>query len=186
MDSATEASLCAWAGAMARAAHSAPAVSRARGRRAKTDWLTIIAWTPGNAGKGWTSLGVGRLRGLAAAMHAGLRQVGLVAVALHLGQREGGGDEIEPAHAQEGLVGHVDVHAHQPPASQRHGHGKAAPDHQLPHGDRKSTRLNSSHSQISYAVFCLKKKTIEQEITVAWDLARTRLEHVDVDLKPAP
>src|SRR5688572_3212321 len=26
------------------------------------------------------------------------------------------------------------------------------------HGDRKSTRLNSSHSQISYAVFCLKKK----------------------------
>src|SRR2546430_7026092 len=27
--------------------------------------------------------------------------------------------------------------------------------------DRKSTRLNSSHSQISYAVFCLKKKTID-------------------------
>src|SRR2546430_16806749 len=27
------------------------------------------------------------------------------------------------------------------------------------HPDRKSTRLNSSHSQISYAVFCLKKKT---------------------------
>src|SRR5688572_13461403 len=26
-------------------------------------------------------------------------------------------------------------------------------------GDRKSTRLNSSHSQISYAVFCSKKKT---------------------------
>src|SRR2546430_16405282 len=26
--------------------------------------------------------------------------------------------------------------------------------------DRKSTRLNSSHSQISYAVFCLKKNTI--------------------------
>src|SRR2546430_11650640 len=26
-------------------------------------------------------------------------------------------------------------------------------------GDRKSTRLNSSHSQISYAVFCLKKNT---------------------------
>src|SRR5205085_9495172 len=26
----------------------------------------------------------------------------------------------------------------------------------LPAGDRKSTRLNSSHSQISYAVFCLK------------------------------
>src|SRR5688572_31384535 len=28
--------------------------------------------------------------------------------------------------------------------------------------DRKSTRLNSSHSQISYAVFCLKKKTTKQ------------------------
>src|SRR5688572_32636728 len=27
-----------------------------------------------------------------------------------------------------------------------------------PRPDRKSTRLNSSHSQISYAVFCLKKK----------------------------
>src|SRR5690348_8841836 len=27
------------------------------------------------------------------------------------------------------------------------------------HGDRKSTRLNSSHPSISYAVFCLKKKT---------------------------
>src|SRR2546427_6225154 len=29
-------------------------------------------------------------------------------------------------------------------------------------GDRKSTRLNSSHSQISYAVFCLKKKKTER------------------------
>src|SRR2546430_7264711 len=28
----------------------------------------------------------------------------------------------------------------------------------VPRTDRKSTRLNSSHSQISYAVFCLKKK----------------------------
>src|SRR2546427_8867771 len=31
-------------------------------------------------------------------------------------------------------------------------------------GDRKSTRLNSSHSQISYAVFCLKKKKIQNTI----------------------
>src|SRR5689334_23603025 len=29
-----------------------------------------------------------------------------------------------------------------------------------PMGDRKSTRLNSSHSSISYAVFCLKKKIV--------------------------
>src|SRR2546430_10613294 len=31
--------------------------------------------------------------------------------------------------------------------------------------DRKSTRLNSSHSQISYAVFCLKKKKQNKQIT---------------------
>src|SRR2546430_7916058 len=37
-------------------------------------------------------------------------------------------------------------HARLPPARVRH------------RPDRKSTRLNSSHSQISYAVFCLKKK----------------------------
>src|SRR2546430_5587640 len=30
--------------------------------------------------------------------------------------------------------------------------------------DRKSTRLNSSHSQISYAVFCLKKKNIKYDL----------------------
>src|SRR5205085_3029891 len=36
--------------------------------------------------------------------------------------------------------------------------------------DRKSTRLNSSHSQISYAVFCLKKKI--SDLVVADDLQR--------------
>src|SRR3712207_6874553 len=30
------------------------------------------------------------------------------------------------------------------------------------YGDRKSTRLNSSHANISYAVFCLKKKNLSQ------------------------
>src|SRR5688572_30913985 len=37
--------------------------------------------------------------------------------------------------------------------------------------DRKSTRLNSSHSQISYAVFCLKKKRNERNTRtmVAWN-----------------
>src|SRR2546430_9036486 len=35
--------------------------------------------------------------------------------------------------------------------------------------DRKSTRLNSSHSQISYAVFCLKKKKTSKD--------RTRQDH---------
>src|SRR2546430_13106047 len=33
-------------------------------------------------------------------------------------------------------------------------------------GDRKSTRLNSSHSQISYAVFCLKKKKTQDTSTL--------------------
>src|SRR5207245_9003421 len=34
----------------------------------------------------------------------------------------------------------------------------------LPRTDRKSTRLNSSHGSISYAVFCLKKKKITQKM----------------------
>src|SRR2546430_9194143 len=38
--------------------------------------------------------------------------------------------------------------------------------------DRKSTRLNSSHSQISYAVFCLKKK--KKFLTDSCDTSATR------------
>src|SRR2546430_7113906 len=41
--------------------------------------------------------------------------------------------------------------------------------------DRKSTRLNSSHSQISYAVFCLKKK---KERVRQLQLTRTALNQV--------
>src|SRR2546427_6704373 len=50
-------------------------------------------------------------------------------------------------------------------------------------GDRKSTRLNSSHSQISYAVFCLKKKkpknpatftTTPRSTAVSYSLAVSR------------
>src|SRR2546427_5891188 len=40
--------------------------------------------------------------------------------------------------------------------------------------DRKSTRLNSSHSQISYAVFCLKKKNKKTE-----HMTRTNKEYND-------
>src|SRR5690348_17562858 len=36
-------------------------------------------------------------------------------------------------------------------------------DPQAGEGDRKSTRLNSSHPSISYAVFCLKKKTLSHK-----------------------
>src|SRR2546430_5462874 len=39
----------------------------------------------------------------------------------------------------------------------------------LPALDRKSTRLNSSHSQISYAVFCLKKKNKRSHAQVSLD-----------------
>src|SRR3712207_8359908 len=46
--------------------------------------------------------------------------------------------------------------------ARRHGGRRqaapAAPLRQVRTGDRKSTRLNSSHANISYAVFCLKKK----------------------------
>src|SRR5688572_31869238 len=40
----------------------------------------------------------------------------------------------------------------------RAGRGEGGVRLAVPDRDRKSTRLNSSHSQISYAVFCLKKK----------------------------
>src|SRR2546421_1745326 len=52
-------------------------------------------------------------------------------------------------------------------AEHRHGDGdrigrggnvRAGDNERLEFRDRKSTRLNSSHDQISYAVFCLKKK----------------------------
>src|SRR5215216_7627071 len=45
-----------------------------------------------------------------------------------------------------------------------------------PRGDRKSTRLNSSHQIISYAVFCLKKKKKHKEKT-AEQINKTDIEH---------
>src|SRR2546430_9993252 len=49
-------------------------------------------------------------------------------------------------------------------ASQRLDPGGAGGIEGAPIRDRKSTRLNSSHSQISYAVFCLKKKKTNEAI----------------------
>src|SRR5207302_8619059 len=46
-----------------------------------------------------------------------------------------------------------------PGHSSRHTRRGASNRQKHPRGDRKSTRLNSSHVKISYAVFCLKKKT---------------------------
>src|SRR3712207_8581825 len=39
-------------------------------------------------------------------------------------------------------------------------HGEVLPDFQNAQRDRKSTRLNSSHANISYAVFCLKQTNL--------------------------
>src|SRR2546427_3409537 len=50
-----------------------------------------------------------------------------------------------------GTAGQGQQRKHQQRTQQRHRQDPSK-------GDRKSTRLNSSHSQISYAVFCLKKK----------------------------
>src|SRR2546430_12379554 len=52
-----------------------------------------------------------------------------------------GMDAVKQHWAEWGFPGNVMIHLHSTP-------------------DRKSTRLNSSHSQISYAVFCLKKKRL--------------------------
>src|SRR3712207_8524442 len=56
------------------------------------------------------------------------------------------------------LLGAAGTSDHQPAAQRR---ALGAPDTRLrvvAPADRKSTRLNSSHANISYAVFCLKKK----------------------------
>src|SRR2546422_6059534 len=46
---------------------------------------------------------------------------------------------------------------------EQRGEGAHAGDGSAPQRDRKSTRLNSSHGYISYAVFCLKKKKKEKK-----------------------
>src|SRR5690606_39475211 len=66
----------------------------------------------------------------------------------------GGGPPAGAAH-----VGEHDV---------RHGGEQRRPDR-----DRKSTRLNSSHVKISYAVFCLKKKNIIQKVKNASDFYKS-------------
>src|SRR3712207_8176408 len=52
------------------------------------------------------------------------------------------------------------------PVRLRHGGGRADSPRAASGrgGDRKSTRLNSSHANISYAVFCLKKKKEQYEL----------------------
>src|SRR5688500_19697697 len=54
------------------------------------------------------------------------------------------------------------------PLGHRHHHRQPHPRHRLGRRDRKSTRLNSSHLVISYAVFCLKKKRKELKCDPTW------------------
>src|SRR5947209_15999486 len=77
--------------------------------------------------------------------------------------RRGGGDRLlhGPEHARE--PPHAPAEKRQtlrpgePPRNHRGDGGDGLGARR--HGDRKSTRLNSSHANISYAVFCLQKKT---------------------------
>src|SRR3712207_7239233 len=62
------------------------------------------------------------------------------------------GEQLVPADAGMGEVDDGLGDQAQAVPAQDAGQGR------LPGGDRKSTRLNSSHANISYAVFCLKKK----------------------------
>src|SRR5436309_5896950 len=50
-------------------------------------------------------------------------------------------------------------------ADDEHRHGEALEKAEAVAQDRKSTRLNSSHVKISYAVFCLKKKKKKKTTT---------------------
>src|SRR5438876_4823736 len=62
---------------------------------------------------------------------------------------------------------HLPLGPHEPRAEGRGAGG-------LPARDRKSTRLNSSHPSISYAVFCLKKKNIGAKRRKRHDFERSQ------------
>src|SRR5436190_13816645 len=65
------------------------------------------------------------------------------------------------------------------PAAEDQGPGHRRQSDRRAHPDRKSTRLNSSHTVISYAVFCLKKKKTKASAT-------TTFHFVKYTLFPAP
>src|SRR5690348_17734697 len=71
-------------------------------------------------------------------------------------------------HVRQGLRRRVDQGRHQDghrPAQADLRPSVTAPSEAVAARDRKSTRLNSSHPSISYAVFCLKKKKKKQKHT---------------------
>src|SRR3712207_8377372 len=59
-------------------------------------------------------------------------------------------EDLRDPHARVLAAGEPDLQEREPGLHEEHQDG----------GDRKSTRLNSSHANISYAVFCLKKKKL--------------------------
>src|SRR5574337_113429 len=77
--------------------------------------------------------------------------VGVVALGEGLEAVPGGVEGVDGLAAGDAVAGGADIDGHLV-----HGHDVGGAQHPLP--DRKSTRLNSSHHSISYAVFCLKKK----------------------------
>src|SRR3712207_8353800 len=68
--------------------------------------------------------------------------------------------ELEPLPVEHGPRPRFRGH---PPHAVGHGHGPVRPPDAAVL-DRKSTRLNSSHANISYAVFCLKKKKPQNKL----------------------
>src|SRR5689334_24531312 len=73
---------------------------------------------------------------------------------LHVADRRGAGGQLVDHGVDEAVVEVVEAVGHRHDAGEhRRREARAA--------DRKSTRLNSSHSSISYAVFCLKKKIMK-------------------------
>src|SRR5699024_12329064 len=73
---------------------------------------------------------------------------------------EGGNEGLEEHHGEPGRMGHHPLDDEQVEYRHYHKAGQGAPSSPAHRGvlqDRKSTRLNSSHVSISYAVFCLKK-----------------------------
>src|SRR5437762_5209615 len=76
---------------------------------------------------------------------------------------------LHPAYAPEGFGSRGNGGQRGPPL-RAHGHRRgagAAPDRGA--RDRKSTRLNSSHRCISYAVFCLKKKNKTLSVIIIYN-----------------
>src|SRR3712207_8291824 len=79
------------------------------------------------------------------------------------GERELGLEEPLDLGEEGGVLPDLDGIGHEPPVGQLDDLRQLA--HRVEE-DRKSTRLNSSHANISYAVFCLKKKNNKLKYTI--------------------